>query len=362
MAKQDEFAKQFMDGEMAGGDKQQGSDSAIVDLEIGTTGDGGTIEEVDAGSEAELRAAFGEAPKAKEEQAGEKPGEQPPVSEVKAEEVKKPEEKPTEEGADEFDKIEKPTPDDWRKMREAHKAAKREARELREKGGVVPPPKPEAERKEPEAVAIKPTNIDASEVFKVFAEVVGGENDKISREKVEEFIANNLTPGQVAETIMRAKRNEFGDRSAEILALAQEQLPMVQAMSGVAANKRAEQKALVDERESALTELLTAYPEARDENSQQFKMINEAAEELKAMIHPSVMTLPNAPRLIKRYMDMQKDVAGSKAVADENKRLAAENEALRKQLGRPAAPGGGGGKKVETSDADAWLKQQLAKE
>lgn len=361
MAKQDEFAKQFMDGEAAGGDKQQGSGSAIVDLEIGTTGDGGAIEEVDGGSETELRAAFGEEPKAKEEQAGEKPGEQPPASEIKAEEPKKPEEKPTEEGANEFDKIEKPTPDDWRKMREAHKAAKREARELREKGGV-PPPKTETERKEPEAAAIKPTNIDASEVFKVFAEVVGGENDKISREKVEEFIANNLTPGQVAETIMRAKRNEFGDRSAEILALAQEQLPMVQAMSGVASNKRAEQKALVDERESALTELLTAYPEARDENSQQFKVLAEAARELQTLIHPSVMNLPNAPRLIKRYMDMQKDVAGSKAVADENKRLAAENEALRKQLGRPAAPGGGGGKKVETSDADAWLKKELATE
>lgn len=356
--------------EQAGGDERS-EVVGMVDLDIGGVREDGGMEDIgeEDDTDKDLRAAFGGPDdKGEGKQAGEKPGEQPPASEPKPEDGAKPEEKPAEasaeEAADEFEKIDKPTPDDWKRMREAYKAKKREAREAKEKADKGGGAEPKPENRAPAQPAPKPSDVDAAEVFKVYAEVVAGENEKVSRDKVESFIAQNLTPDQVAETVLRARRGEFGERSAEILALATEQLPMVQAMGGRFARQREEQAALQATREEALAELLTEYPEARNENSPQYQSVSAAVQELQTLVHPSVMTLPNAPRVVLNYMRLQKKVAGADAVKVENDRLKAEVETLRKQLGRPSVPpGGGGGKKPENGEsADEWLSKQFPKE
>lgn len=343
-------------GEEGSGMVDLGFDAPAAEAEVS---DIGTEEGAEGESEKQLRDAFN-VEDGQGEQAGNK-GEQPPESDaVKPDGTKNekpPEGKKPEEG-EEIDKIEKPTPEDWKRFREEYKAHKRQLREI--EGKKADKPNAEAARA-PDRPA---TDVDAGEVFKVYAEVVAGDNEKVSRAKVEKFITENLTPEQVADTILKAKNGEFGEASAEIMALAQEQLPMVTAMSGRLSQERRKVAEAERVREESLNDLLKEYPEARDEKSQHYREINAAVGELQTLVHPSIMQLPNAPRIVKEYMALQKKAAAGDGLKKEVDRLTAEIAQLRGQLGRPAAPGGGGsgGKRAgEQQSADEWLEQEIAK-
>lgn len=314
-----------------------------------------------------------QAVKGTEDGKAEQPGQQPPEAGAKPADADKPTDEQqrktpeadqvkNQEEPEDFDKIDKPSGENWKKAREALKAKEQRIREL-EAAGAKPAPEAAKPADEP-AKAGAPAKDDVSPeiVFDTLAKVVSGEETKFKRADVERYIQSRLTPVQVKDVIDAARDGRYGDASQEILALAQEQLPMVIASAEGNREREAQAAKLRGEREAAGRELVEAFPEiaGKDPENPVFKEVDAACRELEAVI-PHFQNIPAAPRVVKQFVELKRKAASADALAKERDALKTENERLAKLVGQPAKPPAGGGapEKPQESDADAWLLKQV---
>lgn len=254
---------------------------------------------------------------------------------------------------EDFDKIEKPTGEDWKRARAA---MKRMAEKL--KGGGQQAAAPEAG-----AGAEQPA-IDPALAFSTLAKVVSGEERQFARADVEAYIQSRLRPWQVKQVIDAARAGRFGEASDEILALANEQLPLVIASDAQNVERERVAGAARAARAQAQSDLVEAFPElrSRDEKNPVYAEVDGACRELEEAI-PGFQQIPAAPRLLRDYVRMKRDSAKAAALSKENAAQKAEIDRLTKLFGKAAKQpaGGGGGEPEKGQTADDWLKEQVEK-
>jgi hypothetical protein len=266
-----------------------------------------------------------------------------------------------------FDKIEKPSGEDWKRAREAMKRQAQRLREMQQGGGK--------KSDEPAAGAERggedrgngggtPPAVDPAAVFDTLARTVSGEETRFQRGDIETYIQSRMTPWQVKQVIDAARAGKFGEASDEVLALANEQLPLVIASESQNRERAAREAAVRTERERASQELREAFPElkTRDEKNPVFAEVDAACRELEAVI-PGFQQVPAAPRVVKQFVEMRRASARAEALAKENAGYKAEIERLTKLVGHAAKPPAGGGKDAgqQATSADDWLKEQIDK-
>lgn len=262
---------------------------------------------------------------------------------------------------EDFDKIEKPTGDDWARARAA---MKRMAEKLKGGGQQAAAPEAGAGGGGDGGAGAEQPAIDPALAFSTLAKVVSGEERQFNRADVEAYIQARLRPWQVKQVIDAARAGRFGEASDEILALANEQLPMVIASDAQNVERERVAGAARAARAQSQSDLVEAFPElkSRDEKNPVYAEVDGACKELEAAI-PGFQQIPAAPRLLRDYVRMKRDSARAAALSKENAAQKAEIDRLARLVGKAAKQpaGSGGGEPEKGQTADDWLREQVEK-
>jgi len=247
----------------------------------------------------------------KEDQPGE---EGVPAPEKKPEEV----ELPVDE---EFDALETDNPqrDNYRKMRERDKRQRQENAQLKAQleaiqnqqtpqvDDIFMPTTPASETPvyQPKTAA-EQQHLDPSQVFTVLAQNMDGElnADANIRREAHQYIADNMTPGDIRDVMIQAQNGAYGEFSETVSELAVNAFPIVQ--TGYA--QRQEQDRVLAEgrskRDASWLTLFKENPKIQSGDTDEGKAFRNTWSELRA-VYPNLDTIPHAPQLVFDHMQMR---------------------------------------------------------
>ena len=263
-----------------------------------------------------------------------------------------------------------PSPDHWRTMREQYKALKAKVTAQpapAAKPVDVPDPlaTPASVAAPPIAAPDKPApaqpHYEPEFLFETMAKAAAGEVSKAIGKQAEEAILASLSPAQVQQMLRAAKDGAFGDRSAEVVEIARDMMPMVVAQQDVKREQQAAWERHSQARNDAWAKVATALPDLKNTASPIHAAFKTAAAELEREI-PGLWSIPHAPLIVQEYLDMMQAKAGVTAAKSEAERLAKENAELKKRLGvvtRPL-PSGNPGAGAAASAAKGTPESRLA--
>jgi len=256
-----------------------------------------------------------------------------------------------------------PSPDNWKTLREKYKELKQEVREAKtapapegdvdlsmfglppEGGNGQAPVQPEVVTPKEAGLAPQDQSQTASPdvVFQTLAKIESGESDGQYRPACEQAIAQ-MSPNDVLGVIQNARSQAYGDASEDVMKLARERLPEVNATY----DSRRDQNQKVQEWQTTRRDSMAIVASAegmRDKDSTQQKAWSAGAQELGNVL-PGLQFQANAPELITEYVRL-------KGAADLVESLQKENHDLKKQLGNSTSPQPSG-ESAPTESAKTW--------
>ena len=276
-----------------------------------------------------------------------------------------------------------PSPDNWKTFREGHKELKGKNKDLKTenstlqqeisdlragltpKGDVdlsmfgLPPAGDNGQAPvQPEVVTPKEAGLAAQDqsqtaspdvVFQTLAKIESGESDGQYRPACEQAIAQ-MSPNDVLGVIQSARSQAYGDASEDVMKLARERLPEVNATY----DSRRDQNQKVQEWQSTRRDSMAIVASAegmRDENSVQHKAWRNGAQELGNVL-PGLQFQANAPELITEYVRLR-------GAADLVDSLQKEIHGLKKQLGNSTSPQPSG-ENASTETTSTWMSKMQA--
>jgi hypothetical protein len=251
---------------------------------------------------------------------------------------------------------EQPGPDGWKKLREAYKAKKKglaeaEQQLLAERAAKSDHFRPDAE---PRKEAARQDDLSPDDVFVALAKIDNGDLDESYRADALRRIGE-MSPSQVKDVIGKARANQFGGSSADVLKLAREALPEVLASHEERAKFSKERSEAEEIRRASIAEVSKA-PGMSDTKSDVYKAYVNAALDLNKAFPGFWERSPQAPVIALRYMALIHQASLAQRVPE----LEKEVKELRLKLGireSPSAPAGAA--KATKEDADEELIQSL---
>lgn len=258
---------------------------------------------------------------------------------------------------DEDEFPEQPGPDGWKKLREAYKAKKQrlveaEQQLLAERAAKSDHFKPAAE---PEKAPAKQDDLTPDDVFVALAKIENGDLDEGYRADAVRRIGE-MSPGQVRDVIGKARANQYGSNSADVLKFAREALPEALATYEERARVSKERSEAEEMRRSAIAEV-SKVPGMSDTKSDVYKAYVNAALDLNKAFPGYWERSPQAPVIAMRYMALVHQASLAQRVPE----LEKEVKELRLKLGIREAPSApvGTAAPAPTEDADSELVQSL---
>ena len=184
---------------------------------------------------------------------------------------KKPAEKVDEEEELPEPKDGNPTPDDWKKVREIVRKHKEKIKELESKPLTVAPAAPNAPaKKEGEQPSIKDEDVFNIAVDAQVDKYKDAAKSKALLKQAQDLI-DEMTPDRILGIIKKAKRNEFGDNSSDVLIMARDALVEANAREFTNSKVSAEESKKMEQTVKAVGESFERvnkkYPELNDKNN-----------------------------------------------------------------------------------------------
>jgi len=237
---------------------------------------------------------------------------------------------------------ERPSRDDWKRMREVFKERKAQLAEARAKLAEAEAQRPAV----PPAPVTAPVQAPASApadavspalVFQALALAEGGElteaqHPELVLQEVDQHIRERITPEQALQVYNAAKSGQFGARSPEIADLVLKHLPVIQA----ATQLRQRQAAAASEAETARTlswgQVFKQMPELSQKDGPERKAFEEFSKSVVDEF-PDMVKVPTYPVTLLKLYRQHKAAATAEEVTKRVATLETENAELKKRLG-----------------------------
>lgn len=252
-----------------------------------------------------------------------------------------------------------PTPPEEKKAEDAPAAPEDDAGT---KQTEQPPPEEQGKEEQP-PVPQQPRLEQAAQAFNGLVRIMNGtapEGVTLTAEQGRRFIEETFTPAEIALVRKAAQAGRFGEESPDVLALADEVMPVVIATEPLNAQRRQQEEGAARFYREGEAELTKLYPEWNKKDSEDHKTVSGYYTELARLI-PNLDVLPSAPKLVVAFAQLKTQAGRTAALEAELKAEKERSAALEKRFGgglpNRGTSGSHGGKRG--SAAEEQLRSDL---